>query len=113
MSVDFEVGYGPTVVDPRLARDMAQAAGPVAPVVEAKRTTLAEDMGKYWTVGGVRVGFAEFGLGEQDYPETGPVRNPFEHHSDRFAVSPQAEAELWRMTYTLAVSAVLASAAGE
>jgi hippurate hydrolase len=113
VSVEFEPGYQPTIVDPLLARYMAQAAGQVAIVVPASPTTLAEDMGKYWTVGGVPVGFATVGLGERDYPEDKGIPNPFEHHSRHFDVSQAAEAHLWQGSHMLIVSALMTIAAGE
>ena len=106
VSVDLAVGYQPTFVDSTLADHMARAARHVAEVVAATRTTVAEDMGKYFSVGGVPIGFVSVGLGQRDYPEGVP--NPHEHHSETFAVATAAEADLWKAVYMLVVAALMA-----
>jgi amidohydrolase len=108
VGIEFNPGYRPTVVDAGVARIMAQAAGHVSDVVAAEPSLFAEDVGEYWRQGGVPVGFVDVGTGDQDYP---PDRvNPYEHHSPAFKVSPEAQANLWRAVYVLAVSALMVAA---
>jgi amidohydrolase len=108
VGVELAVGYQPTVVDGTLVDHLATAARHVAEVVSARRTTAAEDVGKYFSVAGVPIGFVSVGLGDQDYPENGGVPNPHEHHSANFAVTGAAEADLWKAVYMLVVAALLA-----